>query len=68
MIKHPDFVMNNIHRLADFRKARGLTKSELAMKLGMSTGSISSYEDFAYPTQERYNKLADFFGWQKWEE
>lgn len=66
MTKHPDFVINNIHRLADFRKAQGLTQSELARKLDMSQGSIYSYEDFAYPTRERYNKLAEFFGWQKW--
>ena len=42
MIKHPDFVMNNIHRLADFRKAQGqIYMLGQAMREGQSGNSFN---------------------------
>lgn len=64
----PDFVTENIYRLADFRKKAGITQRGLAEKLGISISLINGYENFSFPPKEKYNKLAEFFGWQKWED
>ena len=64
----PDFVVENIYRLADFRKKAGITQRELAETAGIAISLINGYENFSFPTKEKYNKLAEFFGWQKWED
>ena len=64
----PDFVVENIHRLADFRKAQGITQIKLAEMLNISAATINGYENYTYPRQEMYNRLAEIFGWQKWKE
>lgn len=49
-------------RLAQIRKARGLSQYELANRLGYSRGQISNYEQGTrQPDLETLNKIADFF-------
>ena len=63
----PEFVYENIDSLAGFRERRNLKRSELSEKTGIHVEKIRHYEvGYQLPTREKYNVLAEFFGWQKW--
>ena len=67
-ITKPAFVNENVYLLADERQGRGLTQKELAEAVGISLQLIWCYEQgYQIPCKANYNKLADFFDWQKWE-
>lgn len=64
----PEFVYENVDSLAGFRERRNLKRSELSERTGIREGMIQQYElGYQLPTREKYNVLAEFFGWQKWE-
>ena len=51
------------HRIRDYRKARGLSQSDLAARLGKSTSTISSYETDAKSIPvDSLIPLAEVFG------
>ena len=72
MIRHkftkPDYVYENIERLAEFRQKRNLTQQELSTAVGINYRLLKCYElGYQIPVKQNYNKLAEVFGWQKWE-
>lgn len=68
MRPRPDFVKENIKGLAQDRAEKNLTQKKLGSLLCMSDTMLSRYElGRSTPMMKNYNKLAEFFGWQKWE-
>ena len=64
----PEFVRENIERLAEFRKQRNLTQQELSEGTYITLNLLKAYElGYQMPIRANYNRLAEFFGWQKWE-
>ena len=67
-ITKPAFVNENTYLLAEERQRKELTQKELAELLGINFWLIKHYEQgYQIPCKAIYNKLADFFDWQKWE-
>ena len=63
----PDFVYQNIYDMINERKARGMSRDELADKADIRIEEIFDYEyGFKYPLKNNYNKLARVLGWQLW--
>lgn len=49
--------------LAELRKGKGLTQSEIAEKMGVTQKTWSAYErDFRTPKTKTMQKIEDFFG------
>lgn len=68
MYRRPSFVTENICNLEHERLSRNMTLLELYELTGIKAATIKQYEAFYYPESENYNKLAEVFGWQKWDE
>ena len=67
-ITKPDFLRHNIDNLSTFRQAKKLTVQELSSATCINYRLVKCYElGYQLPIKENYNKLAEFFGWQKWE-
>ncbi len=59
--------MSNIKTLRQEREKRGLTQLELSEKIGISSQPvISAIELMERCNVSDYNKLADFFGWERY--
>ena len=68
-ITKPEFVRENVDLLADFRERRNMKRTKLSELTGIKVDMIEHYEHgYQLPTKANYNKLAEVFGWQKWEE
>lgn len=63
----PEHVANNLYMLAYERELRGLSSRELQKRTGVREDIIVAYESGkGRPTASKYNKLAEFFGWEVW--
>ena len=68
----PQFVRKNLGNLANERKAKNLARKTLSQITGVSMHALEDYESkkygkktMQYTTAIAYNKLADFFDWEK---
>lgn len=58
--------VRNINGLFQYRMERGLTLKELSQLISMSTRTLYEIEiTHSMPTIKTYNKLAQYFGWEK---
>lgn len=63
----PTFVRQGMSNLANERELRGLTREELQSATGVRADIIKAYEEGrGRPTKSKYNKLAEFVGWEVW--
>ena len=59
----------NVGRMFKERLMRGLTRKDVATAARVSERAIRKYEEGqSYPTREVYNRLANMFSWDLWEE
>ena len=64
----PAQVKENLYNLAYERELLGLSREELQRATGVRADIIRAYEEGkGSPTRSKYNKLADFFGWEQWQ-
>ena len=64
----PAQVEEGLFNLAYERWSLGLTREELQTATGVRADIIRAYEEGkGRPTRSKYNKLAEFFGWEVWE-
>lgn len=64
----PEYVSGHIANLKHDRARMCLTQRRLARLCGVRIGTINRHENGRiHPTQYVYNKLAEVFGWEKWE-
>ena len=63
----PAHVKECLSNLAKERVQRGWTREELQRATGVRSEIIGAYEEErGRPTRSKYNKLAEFFGWEVW--
>ena len=66
-ISAPFFVIEHVDSLQERREQLGLTRKDVAEKIGLPKEYIGQYErGYSCPNQENYNKLAKFFDWEEW--
>ena len=64
----PAEVKECLYSLAYERELLGLTREELQSATGVRADILQAYEEGrGRPTRSKYNKLADFFGWEVWQ-
>ena len=64
----PAQVEECLYSLAYERGLLGLTREELQSATGVRADIIRAYEEGkGRPTRSKYNKLAEFFGWEVWQ-
>ena len=64
----PAQVKESLYNLAYERELLGLSREELQRATGVRADIIRAYEEGkGSPTRSKYNKLADFFGWEQWQ-
>ena len=64
----PAQVEEGLYNLAYERWSLGLTREKLQTATGVRADIIRTYEEGkGRPTRSKYNKLAEFFGWEVWE-
>ncbi len=63
----PDFVDVNMFCLLYDRSLREMSRGELSSATGVDVGRLREFETMMFdPTQDEYNRLAEFFGWEAW--
>ena len=64
----PAQVEEYLYNLAYERELMHLTREELQSATGVRADIIRAYEEGkGRPTHSKYNKLAEFFGWEVWQ-
>ena len=64
----PDHVRENLSKLHEERELSSLSPEQLQKLSGVRADIIRAYENgTGTPTRSKYNKLAEFFGWEEWE-
>ena len=66
-MRKPDFVDSNMFCLAYERGVRELSRGEVSSATGVDVGRLREFEDMMLdPTQDEYNRLAEYFCWEVW--
>lgn len=69
MLDTPEFARDNSLSLASLIDKEYWTITALSRKTGISYLTMQNYViGYQVANKEDYNKLADIFGWQKWED
>ena len=64
----PEYVERNVKGLRSLMESKSMRAKEISLLTGVSIDMISKYEKGQnMPSPKNYNKLAEYFGWEKWE-
>lgn len=66
-IERPEYVYENLERLAEILEERGIKRRDVSDRLGIAYGLFMNWvKGYTTPSKENYNKLAEYFDWRLW--